>query len=61
MSIKGHTAFSKLMPDFIERIGIDRMHCVDGGVVKKILLLWFELLNFELFRFLYTLSLIEGS
>lgn len=42
MGIKGHTAFSKLMPDFIEGIGIDRMHCVDGGVVKKMLLLWFD-------------------
>jgi len=31
MSIKGHTVFSKLMPDFIEGIEIDRMcrwrHC----------------------------------
>nr|XP_012234439.1 PREDICTED: uncharacterized protein LOC105679152 [Linepithema humile] len=42
MGIKGHTAFSKLMPDFIEGVGIDRIHCVDSGVVKKMLSLWFD-------------------
>lgn len=50
MGIKGHTAFSKLMPDFIEGIAIDRMHCVDGGVVKKMLSLWFDI-KFRSFPF----------
>ncbi|XP_026828515.1 uncharacterized protein LOC113562671 [Ooceraea biroi] len=51
MGIKGHTAFSKIMPDFIEGVAIDRiMHCVDGGVVKKMLLLWFDI-KFRLFPF----------
>ena len=42
MDIKDHTAFSKFMLDFIEGIEIDRIYCVDGGIVKKILLLWFD-------------------
>ncbi|XP_011859941.1 PREDICTED: uncharacterized protein LOC105557338 [Vollenhovia emeryi] len=37
MGVKGHNAFSKIMPDFIKGIAIDRMHCADGGVIKKIL------------------------
>lgn len=51
MGIKGHTAFSKLMPDFIEGVGIDRMHCVDGGVVKKYY--YGLILNIKLFLSLY--------
>ncbi|CAL1685139.1 unnamed protein product [Lasius platythorax] len=39
MGVKGHSVFSKIMPDFIKGIGIDRMHCADGGVIKKILML----------------------
>lgn len=40
--VKGHTAFSRIMPDFIAGMGIDRMHSVDGGVAKKLLKLFFE-------------------
>ncbi|XP_067203636.1 uncharacterized protein [Linepithema humile] len=39
MGVKGYSAFSKIMPDFIKGIGIDRMHCADGGTIKKILTL----------------------
>lgn len=37
--IRGSTALSKLMPDFMNRMCIDRMHAVDSGVIKKILTL----------------------
>lgn len=50
MDVKGHSAFSKLIPDFIKGVGIDRMHCVDGRVVKKMLLLWFDI-KFRAFPF----------
>jgi len=39
LGIKEHTAFSNLMSDFIGEAGIDRRHCVNGGVTKKMLLL----------------------
>lgn len=39
MGVKGYSAFSKIMPDFIKGMAIDHMHCVDGGVIKKILTL----------------------
>lgn len=42
MGVKGPTALSKLMPDFIKGIAIDRMHGVEGGVVKKMLTLLFN-------------------
>lgn len=38
--VKGHTALSRLMPDFIRGMCLDRMHAVDGGVMKKLLTLW---------------------
>ncbi|XP_033217303.1 uncharacterized protein LOC117173044 isoform X1 [Belonocnema kinseyi] len=37
MGIKGPNAFSRIMPDFMREIGIDKMHSVDGGIVKKII------------------------
>ncbi|XP_074096539.1 uncharacterized protein LOC141525802 [Cotesia typhae] len=37
--IRGPTALSKLMPDFMNGMCIDRMHAVHGGVIKKILTL----------------------
>ncbi|XP_043477534.1 uncharacterized protein LOC122508322 [Leptopilina heterotoma] len=40
--VKGPTSLSLLMPDFIKGMAIDRMHGVDGGVVKKILTLLFD-------------------
>ena len=43
MGVKGPTALSKLMPDFIRGIAIDRMHGVEGGVVKKMLTLLFSI------------------
>lgn len=33
--VKGPTALSRLMPDFIKGMSIDRMHALDGGVIKK--------------------------
>ncbi|XP_044582705.1 uncharacterized protein LOC123263800 [Cotesia glomerata] len=42
MGVKGPCALSKLMPDFIVGTAIDQMHCVFGGVVKKLLSLWFD-------------------
>lgn len=39
--VKGPSVISKIMPDFINGTGIDRMHGIDGGVVKKLLTLWF--------------------
>lgn len=42
MGVKGPTILSLLMPDFIKGMAIDRMHGVDGGVVKKILSLLFD-------------------
>ncbi|CAD6241206.1 GSCOCG00009214001-RA-CDS [Cotesia congregata] len=42
MGVKGPCALSKLMPDFVVGTAIDQMHCVFGGVVKKLLSLWFD-------------------
>lgn len=42
MGVKGHTVISKIMPDFINGMAIDRMHCVDGGVMKKLMTLFFD-------------------
>lgn len=42
MGVKGPTAFSKIMPNFIKRMGIDKMHGIEGGVVKKMLTLLFN-------------------
>jgi len=36
MGIKNPTVLSILMP-FVEGIEIDRMHAVDGGIIKKLL------------------------
>lgn len=38
-SVKGHTALSRIMPNFIKGMAIDRTHALDGGVMKKILTL----------------------
>lgn len=40
--VKGYTALSKLMPDFLGAMCIDRMHAVDAGVIKKLLTLFFH-------------------
>ena len=40
--VKGFSALSHSMPDFIKGMAIDRMHCVEGGVLKKILTLIFD-------------------
>ncbi|XP_044594847.1 uncharacterized protein LOC123272211 [Cotesia glomerata] len=40
--VKGPCALSNIMPDFIAGTAIDKMHCVDNGVVKKLLSLWFD-------------------
>lgn len=45
MGVKGPCALSKLMPDFIAGTAIDQMHCIFGGVVKKLLSLWFDVSN----------------
>ncbi|KAK0077664.1 hypothetical protein PV326_009897 [Microctonus aethiopoides] len=42
MGVKGYCALSKLVPDFIKGMAIDRMHGVDGGVAKKLLTLLFD-------------------
>lgn len=42
MGIRGSTMFSVLMPNFIKGMGIDRMHAVDGGVIKKLLSLMYD-------------------
>ncbi|KAK0078758.1 hypothetical protein PV325_002124 [Microctonus aethiopoides] len=42
MGVKGPCYLSRLMPNFIFGTGIDRMHCVDGRVIKKLLTLWFN-------------------
>ncbi|CAG5075347.1 Protein of unknown function [Cotesia congregata] len=42
MGVKGPCAFSSIMPDFITGSAIDRMHNIDGGVVKELLSLWFQ-------------------
>ncbi|KAK0160280.1 hypothetical protein PV328_007708 [Microctonus aethiopoides] len=68
MGVKGHCALSKLMPNFIRGMAIDRMHSVDGGVlvhlpdcVKNLGPLWaytcyeYENLNGQL------LQLIHGT
>lgn len=40
--MKGYTALSQIMPDFIDGMAIDRMHSVDGGVAKKLFRLFFD-------------------
>ena len=40
--VKGPTMFSRLMPDFIRGMGIDRMHGGDGGVLKRMMSLFFD-------------------
>lgn len=56
MGVKGISVLSQLMPDFISGMGLDRMHCVDGGVVKKIMGLLFNVefrsLPFSLYGFI---------
>ena len=42
MGVKGPTVLSQLMPDLIQGMGLDRMHGVEGGVVKKVLNLLFN-------------------
>ncbi|CAG5073433.1 Protein of unknown function [Cotesia congregata] len=42
MGVKGNSALFLIMPDFIRGTAIDRMHCCDGGVIKKILRLLFD-------------------
>ncbi|XP_015124327.1 uncharacterized protein LOC107046259 isoform X1 [Diachasma alloeum] len=42
MGIRGPNAFSKIMPDFMKGLAIDKMHCIEGGVVKKLLTLLFD-------------------
>lgn len=42
MGVKGHTAFSRIMPDFITGSAIDRMHGGDAGVTKKLMTLLFD-------------------
>lgn len=39
--VKGPSSLALIMPNHITGTGIDRMHCVDGGVIKKLLTLWF--------------------
>ena len=50
LGVKGPNVFSKIMPDFIRGMGIDKMHGVDGGVAKKILSLLFDV-QFGMFPF----------
>ena len=38
MGVKGPTSLSSLLPDFITGTAIDKMHCIDNGVVKKLLI-----------------------
>lgn len=49
------------MPDFVRGMGIDRMHAVDGGVMKKILTLYFDstysMYPFSLIRFIDIINL----
>lgn len=53
--VKGPTTFSRFMPDFMQGMGIDKMHGIEGGVVKKILVLLFHKdyqdLPFSLYHF----------
>lgn len=41
--LKGPTNFSKITTNFVVGTAIDRMHATKGGVVKKIIFLWFHL------------------
>lgn len=42
MGVKGCNIFSELLPtSFIESMGIDAMHCIFSGVVKKLMEFWF--------------------
>jgi len=42
MGVKGSNAFSKIMPDFVRGMAIDRMRGIEGGIVKKMLSLLFD-------------------
>ena len=42
MGVKGPTSLSSLVPDFITRTAIHKMHCIDNGVIKKLLKLLFN-------------------
>ena len=53
--IKGPSAFSKIMPNFLEGMGIDKMHGVDVGIVKKSTLLFdvkYRTYGFSLYQFI---------
>lgn len=41
MGIKGPCALANIMPNYITATGIYRMHGVDGGIIKKLIKLWF--------------------
>ncbi|XP_066584839.1 uncharacterized protein [Prorops nasuta] len=43
MGIKGPSTLSILMPDYVKGAAIDRMHAIEGGIVKKILTLFFDI------------------
>ena len=64
MGVKGPTVRSQLMPDFILGMGLVRMHSVDGGVMKKVLNLFFVVEHraqpFSLYAFIILTSLIAG-
>lgn len=54
--IKSLTALAKYMPDFIGGIAIDRMHCINGGAIKKISTLLFDIqYRNEVFSFFHLL------
>lgn len=40
--VKGPSALSMIMPDYIRGTGLDSMHLVYEGVTKKLLYLWFD-------------------
>ena len=56
MGVKGLSVLSQFMPDFIKGTGLDRMHGVEGGIVKKMLNLFFSVeyraRPFSLYRFI---------
>ena len=37
MGVKGSSILSRIMPDFVKGMGIDRMHGADGGLLKKMM------------------------
>lgn len=42
MGVRGLSALHLFMPDFLAGTGIDEMHKIYGGTVKKLLYLWFD-------------------